>query len=395
MKLRRLRILFLLCLVVAFLGILIGVLYIFSMCTFFVATMFTSSSSNDCSNESFEIRILSVRGGLYGDFPVRRIFDSALPKARLIFTEDTSFDEEIHLIIEGPPSLRHLSECGPEDLPWAQYIGEPGKLYDDDAWCKHTDQPIFRVDTSLKYRARTHAHTNFIWSPYASVVTEEFLAQKILEKRRRADEWRERPYFLAWIASNCDSETRNFALTQLLEVARERNIGDFHSLGGCMPNTNISIPSRSSGWPAVIDIYKKYRFVVSFENSIEPGYVSEKLVTALAGGAVPVYYGDGDAAHLIFPDLDFIDVRDIWSITGGKYAAEQSSPVNWRDIFEYLIGLDNGTYCMDECTKPIFKHPTSWSHAAHKLVPFPSQALDMKTVKELSRKLSKSFGCAK
>lgn len=41
-------------------------------------------------------------------------------------------------------------------------------------------------------------------------------------------------------------------------------------------------------------LYKKYKFVISFENSYAQGYVTEKLVNALAGGSIPIYRGADD-----------------------------------------------------------------------------------------------------
>ena len=157
-----------------------------------------------------------------------------------------------------------------------------------------------------------------------------------------------------------------------------------------MPNTHFTIPNRSSGWPPVVDIYKNYRFVITFESTTEPGYVSEKLVTALAGGSIPVYYGDGDAARTMFPNLDFIDVHDIWRVTGHKYGAEKPSALHWQKLFEYLIGLDNQKYCLDKCRNTILRRTTNLPSNARKLVPFPSQALDLKTVKVISKKISRS-----
>lgn len=337
------------------------------------------------SPDTFEFRVLFVRGGQYGDVTVRRLLEVALPHAHLVFTENPS--GKIHLIVEGPPNLSDVSPCGPEEVPWAQYIGEPGSMYSNNEWCKHATDPIFRLDTSLKYRSLTPAYTSFIWSPYASIVS-GWLLEGIDSLQIQLEEWRRRPYFLAWIASNCDSDTRTSALRQMLEVARKANISDFHSLGACMPNTNITIPPRSAGWPAVVDIYKRYRFVISFENTIEPGYVSEKLVTTLAAGAVPVYYGDGSAARKIFPKAEFIDVHNLLDVEEGIDVLKEPSPADWKFVFNYLVGLDNGKYSMrEELRSALFRNSIHRPRIAHRMVSFPSEALGTKTVKEISQKL--------
>ena len=48
-----------------------------------------------------------------------------------------------------------------------------------------------------------------------------------------------------------------------------------------------------------LDLFKQYRFALCFENSIFPGYYTEKPVHAWAGGCVPLYFSDR------FADRDF------------------------------------------------------------------------------------------
>ena len=335
------------------------------------------------SNGGFEFRILSVRGGHYGEEAVRELLHEAFQNVQVSFTQDPKCTAGFDLIVEGPPNLYHLSNCGPKNVPWAQYSAEPGDLYTDDTWCEHDLAPVFRIDTTMKYFELARKYTTFIWAPYGSIVTESFLGGKIIEQRQVNDH-QERPYFLAWIASNCESEHRTFALTQMLQAARERNISDFHSLGGCLPNTNIPIPSRDSGWPAVVDIYRKYRFVISFENAIEPGYVTEKLATALAGGAIPVYYGDGYAARKIFPDDKFIDVRRFWKTLGDGYE-QMPSALLWRKLLDYLHEVDKDRTRLMEGFSHRFSE--SSSSVPPELLPFPKHRLPREIVEEISKKL--------
>jgi hypothetical protein len=48
-------------------------------------------------------------------------------------------------------------------------------------------------------------------------------------------------------------------------------------------------PYRASKY----DLLSRYRFNLCFENSIFPGYYTEKLLQAWVGGCVPLYYSDG------------------------------------------------------------------------------------------------------
>lgn len=54
---------------------------------------------------------------------------------------------------------------------------------------------------------------------------------------------------------------------------------------------------------------RQYKFVFCFENSIFPGYVTEKIFDVMFAGCVPVYNGAPDIAKFV-PKQAFLDVRD-------------------------------------------------------------------------------------
>ena len=53
-------------------------------------------------------------------------------------------------------------------------------------------------------------------------------------------------------------------------------------------------------------IYKDYKFVISFENSVADDYISEKIISAMAGNSVPLYWGTPSVSEYFNPD-SFID----------------------------------------------------------------------------------------
>jgi hypothetical protein len=55
-----------------------------------------------------------------------------------------------------------------------------------------------------------------------------------------------------------------------------------------------------------LSVLKEYRFVVSYENSRLPGYVSEKLFDCLFTGSVPVYWGEPNIQRFV-PAECFVD----------------------------------------------------------------------------------------
>jgi hypothetical protein len=60
-------------------------------------------------------------------------------------------------------------------------------------------------------------------------------------------------------------------------------------------------------------IFQQYKFVICFENSYARGYITEKIVNAMAGGAIPIYRGD-DKVDRYFNSKSFINYEDYKSI---------------------------------------------------------------------------------
>jgi len=54
---------------------------------------------------------------------------------------------------------------------------------------------------------------------------------------------------------------------------------------------------------------REYKFTFCLENTIFPGYVTEKILDAIFAGSIPIYYGAPDIKQFI-PKEVFIDIRD-------------------------------------------------------------------------------------
>jgi alpha(1,3/1,4) fucosyltransferase len=67
-------------------------------------------------------------------------------------------------------------------------------------------------------------------------------------------------------------------------------------------------PGRSTYNDLAVQKYLGYKFVICGENSIHPGYVTEKIVSARLAGAVPIYVGAPDVAEH-FSTASFIHVE--------------------------------------------------------------------------------------
>jgi hypothetical protein len=74
-----------------------------------------------------------------------------------------------------------------------------------------------------------------------------------------------------------------------------------NSMNGWMVPTT---PSRVAG---KIDFFRRYKFTLAIENSIWPGYMTEKLVDPMFAHSVPIYVGDPQA-QLSFDTSSYIDI---------------------------------------------------------------------------------------
>jgi len=87
-------------------------------------------------------------------------------------------------------------------------------------------------------------------------------------------------------------------------------------------------------------VYEQYKFVVCFENSYTDGYITEKIVNAIAGGAIPIYRGAPDVGNY-FNLGRIIDYND----NGKSYDA----------MIERIIALDNDNQLYRQFLKqPVF-----------------------------------------
>ena len=73
----------------------------------------------------------------------------------------------------------------------------------------------------------------------------------------------------------------------------------------------VPVPHYSSYRGAAeskLDILSKYKFSICYENSIFPGYVTEKIFDSLQARCIPIYLGVPDIEKYVPPDI-FIDKR--------------------------------------------------------------------------------------
>jgi alpha-1,3-fucosyltransferase len=106
----------------------------------------------------------------------------------------------------------------------------------------------------------------------------------------------------AWFVSNCVTDSRRESLVHNLSLFIPVDIyGECH--GGQQCRNRPECDRMLS---------RHYRFYLSFENSLCPDYVTEKLYRALAHDTVPVVFGGADYSNYL-PAGSYLDARDFES----------------------------------------------------------------------------------
>lgn len=120
----------------------------------------------------------------------------------------------------------------------------------------------------------------------------------------------DRKKFCAFVATNPTNQNRNAAFHLLSQWKKVDSGGRlFCNLpGGPIPAGR----GGGGGELSKINFYKDYKFVLTFENSSGPGYVTEKLFHAKIAGAVPIYWGD-PFVERDFDGKGFINVNQVSS----------------------------------------------------------------------------------
>ncbi len=98
-------------------------------------------------------------------------------------------------------------------------------------------------------------------------------------------------------------------------------------------NNNIGrIISNKHAW------LKEYKFNICFENSSNPGYLTEKLFDSFAAGCIPIYWGD-TSLRCCLPEYKHVAMNHI-SIKKGMYHDEKINtriPNIPRELIEYRL----------------------------------------------------------
>jgi len=145
----------------------------------------------------------------------------------------------------------------------------------------------------------------------------------------------------AYVASTCHAGPHSRPLREIL-VSRLEKQFRIDSLGKCHRTVSTTshpgMPALASGKTDAETLRLKqkalssYLFYLAFENTIEAGYVTEKVFDSLKAGAIPVYLGDSNTCRKLLPHPRAAIFADDYVIGG-------DGPAGLRDLqVEKLVG---------------------------------------------------------
>ncbi|XP_028177730.1 alpha-(1,3)-fucosyltransferase C-like [Ostrinia furnacalis] len=170
-------------------------------------------------------------------------------------------------------------------------------------------------------------------------VSERF-KQKLMSKTKAA----------VWFVSNCaDKSGRLRFAEKLKDTLKEYNL-ELDIIGACGSN---SCP-RSKRDECNKMVGERYFFYLSFENSFNKDYVTEKLLTALNNDVVPIVYGFANYTRFM-PDGSYLNARELGVTNLAQMMADiirdperYANFFRWKNYYSYNYkdpNPDSNSYC--------------------------------------------------
>lgn len=123
--------------------------------------------------------------------------------------------------------------------------------------------------------------------PYYGGFKPEKVAQHIDPKKKKNK-------ICMLISSHVNESYREEYLAELMKYIEIDSFGRLYN--------NRTMEGEDKGRESKIALYRQYKFVIAFENSILDDYVTEKLYDPLIAGAVPIYFGAPNVTDYL-PDM--------------------------------------------------------------------------------------------
>jgi len=176
-------------------------------------------------------------------------------------------------VFQGTPSLANIQKT--EGTIYVSFSGEPHHLNPD--WF---DVNLIMKPTDINNRIVSlpnfvcNSHEMGLW-PYLSIPRPLFP----VEKKK----------FCAFIVRNGAAHVRKTFMERLSAYKKVDCAGSFkNNIGYTAPEDELVYGDR------YFPFLQQYKFIICFENTKSPTYVTEKLLNAYVGGTIPIYWGTHD-----------------------------------------------------------------------------------------------------
>lgn len=174
-----------------------------------------------------------------------------------------------------------------------------------------------------------------IYVPYYAIHLNQIgISPRNLIKKDSRIEPKEKFCFFAY--SNCDENFRGVKDRRIFyELLQEKSGGRVDNLGTCLnPNPPINQDKNLNHF------LTNYKFSIAFENERLEGFITEKLISPMLAGTIPIYFGPPDVGEH-FNTKSFINVNDFDS---------------FKECIDWILKVDED----DELYQQILREP--WLH---------------------------------
>lgn len=164
--------------------------------------------------------------------------------------------------------------------------------------------------------------------------------QTIENKAKAIEIWKNKSKFCCMVVSNPNCPER-IAFFHTLNKVKQVDSG-----GSVLNNVGGRVTNK-------IDFIKDYKFVISFENSSNDGYTTEKILEPISTNCIPIYWGN----KLV--DKDFNEKR---FIDYNKFNTE-------KELIDTILEIDqNDTIAIEMLMQPTFNENKVSHEQEHQLV---------------------------
>lgn len=215
------------------------------------------------------------------DIPLERI------PAGYQFTTDRKCFHDADMVVFHLPTLRENIDVDLEKPESQKWVGWSLECEENYSFMK--DDEFMSV---FDYKMTYHQNADVVF-PYYEASYESVFVQSLGNERTKD--------VCMLISSPFNKSNRKEYLKELMSYISIDSYGRLY---------NNAIMAEDLGRESKLKLYEQYKFVIAFENSCAPDYVTEKFYDPLLSGAVPIYLGADNIDEFIPGDNCYIDVRE-------------------------------------------------------------------------------------